>query len=52
MELVKGTPITKYCDERRLTVRDRLELFADVCRQAEQTCFRWKKRRNSTLGSA
>jgi serine/threonine protein kinase/tetratricopeptide (TPR) repeat protein len=32
MELVKGTPITKYCDEHRLGVRDRLALFADTCR--------------------
>jgi serine/threonine protein kinase len=31
MELVKGTPITKYCDERRLTPRQRLELFVPVC---------------------
>jgi WD40 repeat protein/serine/threonine protein kinase len=32
MELVKGTPITKYCDEQRLTPRERLELFVPVCR--------------------
>ena len=31
MELVKGVPITRYCDENRLTLRQRLELFADVC---------------------
>jgi serine/threonine protein kinase/uncharacterized protein HemY len=31
MELVKGTPITAYCDERRLTPRQRLELFVPVC---------------------
>jgi serine/threonine protein kinase/Flp pilus assembly protein TadD len=31
MELVKGTPITRYCDEHRLTPRQRLELFAPVC---------------------
>ncbi len=31
MELVKGVPITKYCDEQRLTPRARLELFAPVC---------------------
>jgi tetratricopeptide (TPR) repeat protein len=31
MELVKGTPITKYCDEHRLTPRERLELFIPVC---------------------
>jgi serine/threonine protein kinase len=31
MELVKGEPITKYCDEHRLTPRQRLELFVPVC---------------------
>jgi len=31
MELVKGQPITQYCDEHRLTPRQRLELFVPVC---------------------
>jgi serine/threonine protein kinase/tetratricopeptide (TPR) repeat protein len=31
MELVKGIPITRFCDERRLTPRERLELFIPVC---------------------
>jgi serine/threonine protein kinase len=31
MELVKGQPITKYCDEQRLTPEERLELFLPVC---------------------
>lgn len=31
MELVKGVPITKYCDENRLSVTERLRLFMDVC---------------------
>src|SRR5262249_55318971 len=31
MELVKGVPITKYCDELQLSVRERLELFVQVC---------------------
>jgi serine/threonine protein kinase len=31
MELVKGVPITRFCDERRLTPRQRLELFVPVC---------------------
>jgi serine/threonine protein kinase/Flp pilus assembly protein TadD len=31
MELVKGVPITKYCDDHRLNPRDRLVLFAQVC---------------------
>jgi serine/threonine protein kinase len=35
MELVKGQPITKYCDEKRLGVRERLDLFGDVCRAVQ-----------------
>ncbi|MGA2257702.1 MAG: protein kinase, partial [Thermoguttaceae bacterium] len=31
MELVKGIPITQYCDQHKLTVRQRLELFVPVC---------------------
>ena len=31
MEYVRGVPITDYCDQKRLKVRDRLELFIKVC---------------------
>ncbi len=31
MELVKGVPITKFCDDHQLTPRQRLELFIPVC---------------------
>src|SRR5262249_16794263 len=31
MELVKGVPITRYCDEHHLSLRDRLRLFIPVC---------------------
>src|SRR5262245_42514534 len=31
MELVKGIPITRYCDEMRLPPRERLGLFVRVC---------------------
>ena len=31
MELVKGTPITEFCDARKLTPKQRLELFIPVC---------------------
>jgi serine/threonine protein kinase/tetratricopeptide (TPR) repeat protein len=31
MELVDGVPITQYCDSKRLTVRQRIELFIPVC---------------------
>src|SRR5208337_2347926 len=31
MEYVAGVPITTYCDNHRLSTRDRLELFMHVC---------------------
>jgi serine/threonine protein kinase len=35
MELVKGIPITGFCDQRHLTLRERLELFLPVCRAVQ-----------------
>jgi WD40 repeat protein/serine/threonine protein kinase len=35
MELVKGVPITDYCDHNRLTPRERLELFVQVCQAVQ-----------------
>jgi eukaryotic-like serine/threonine-protein kinase len=35
MELVKGVPITQFCDEHQLTPRERLELFLPVCRAVQ-----------------
>ena len=32
MELVKGVPITEYCDSNKLSPRERLELFVPICR--------------------
>ncbi|HVR28526.1 MAG TPA: serine/threonine-protein kinase [Thermoanaerobaculia bacterium] len=31
MELVEGEPITRFCDQRRLTTADRIGLFRQVC---------------------
>jgi serine/threonine protein kinase/tetratricopeptide (TPR) repeat protein len=31
MELVQGVPITRYCDDNRLSTDERLRLFVDVC---------------------
>ena len=31
MELVKGRPLTEYCDARRLSIKDRLDLFVQIC---------------------
>jgi len=35
MELVKGLPITDYCDQNQLTPRERLELFGQVCQAVQ-----------------
>jgi eukaryotic-like serine/threonine-protein kinase len=35
MELVKGIPITRFCDERRMTLRERLELAIPVCQAVQ-----------------
>ncbi len=35
MELVKGVPITTFCDQNRLTPRQRLELFVPVCQAVQ-----------------
>jgi tetratricopeptide (TPR) repeat protein len=31
MDLVPGLPITRFCDEAKLSTRERLELFLEVC---------------------
>ena len=36
MELVKGVPITEFCDRDQLTPRQRLELFVGVCQAVQQ----------------
>src|SRR5262249_26337994 len=35
MELVKGIPITQYCDEAQLTTQERLGLFVSVCQAVQ-----------------
>lgn len=35
MELVKGVPITEFCDQNHLTPRQRLELFLTVCQAVQ-----------------
>jgi serine/threonine protein kinase len=37
MELVKGVPLTKYCDDRRLPLEERLQLFIPVCQAIQHT---------------
>jgi serine/threonine protein kinase len=35
MELVRGVPITEFCDQNRLSIRERLGLFVSVCRAVQ-----------------
>src|SRR4029453_12790777 len=35
MELVRGVPITQFCDDQRLTTRERLDLFLPVCQAVQ-----------------
>jgi eukaryotic-like serine/threonine-protein kinase len=35
MELVRGIPLTRYCNEHTLTLRERLELFVPVCQAVQ-----------------
>jgi tetratricopeptide (TPR) repeat protein/serine/threonine protein kinase len=35
MELIKGVPITRYCDDARLSPRERLALFIPVCQAVQ-----------------
>jgi eukaryotic-like serine/threonine-protein kinase len=35
MELVRGVPITQYCDDNCLPLRERLQLFVDVCQAVQ-----------------
>ncbi|HEX7448430.1 MAG TPA: tetratricopeptide repeat protein [Pirellulales bacterium] len=35
MELVRGVPITEFCDHGRFSIRQRLELFVDVCQAVQ-----------------
>jgi serine/threonine protein kinase len=35
MELVNGTPLTTFCDEEGLSLRQRLELFVSICQAAQ-----------------
>ncbi len=35
MELVRGIPITRFCDEKHVRLRERLELFIDLCQAVQ-----------------
>ena len=48
MELVKGIPITDFCDQNQLTLNDRLELFIESARR----CSTPTRRGSSTATSS
>jgi serine/threonine protein kinase/tetratricopeptide (TPR) repeat protein len=35
MELVRGEPVTRYCDQNKLTIEQRLRLFVQICRAVQ-----------------
>src|SRR5829696_5363660 len=35
MELVAGKPLTKFCDEAQLSIRERLEIFVPICQAVQ-----------------
>ena len=35
MELVRGLPITEFCDQNQLPLRERMELFVSVCQAVQ-----------------
>jgi eukaryotic-like serine/threonine-protein kinase len=40
MELVKGVPITAYCDQEKLPLHERLELFTHVCQAVQHAHYK------------
>jgi len=36
MELVRGIRITDYCDQNKLSTKERLDLFIKVCQAIQQ----------------
>ena len=40
MDLVRGSPITEFCDQNRLTTRDRLQLFIAICHAVQHAHHR------------
>lgn len=40
MEYVKGVPLTEYCDQARLSLKERLQLFLPVCQAVQSMRIR------------
>src|SRR5262249_5548746 len=52
MDLVKGEPITHYCDEHHLTLRQRLALLRPVCPSVQLSHTKGVMRRDSKPSNA
>ncbi|HQR05171.1 MAG TPA: serine/threonine-protein kinase [Gemmatales bacterium] len=35
MELVRGIPVTRYCDDKQLSIKHRLQLFTQICQAVQ-----------------
>jgi len=40
MEYGKGVPLTEYCDQARLSLKERLQLFLPVCQAVQSMRIR------------
>jgi serine/threonine protein kinase len=50
IELVRGTPITDYCDRAKLSTSDRLALFVLVCQAVQHAQCCWSRLPNAQAG--
>jgi len=50
MELVRGVPVTDFCDQRRYSTRQRLELFVLVCQAVQHAQCCWSRLPNAQAG--
>ena len=41
MELVKGVPLTEFCDEHKLSIPERLHLFMQICSAVQHAHQKW-----------
>ena len=51
MELVQGVPITRYCDEQRLDLQARLNLFVAICKAVQHAHLKGIIHRDLKLGN-
>jgi eukaryotic-like serine/threonine-protein kinase len=52
MELVNGLPLAKFCDEAKLGIRQRLELFDGICQVVQHAHQKGIFHRTSSRGTS